>query len=170
MSNSIFKDDTLVKQWISERETMIDRLCSNFPSVNDCYNFNCNINPELFFDTIINRINNCCISFQSSFIKSQKKEKNEISKELLSLKNAVDIDNVDLQRIFDLENKLTLIENEENLKSIENSKYFNILNTVKGSKPYAKLLNKISNQKVENCGKKGQKVHFVQIILSFFDH
>ena len=148
MSNSIFKEDTLVKQWISERETMIDRLCSNFPSVNDCYNFNCNINPELFFDTIINRINNCCISFQSSFIKSQKKEKNEISKELLSLKNAVDIDNVDLQRIFDLENKLTLIENEENLKSIENSKYFNILNTEKGSKPYAKLLNKISNQNV----------------------
>ena len=148
MTSSLHRNDNLVKQWIIERETMIDRLCSNFPSVNDCYNHHCNINAELFLDTLINKINNCCISFQSSFIKSQKKEKYEISKQLLKLKNMKNIENKDLKCIFDLESKLTLIENEENLRSISNSKHFNILNSEKGSKSYSRLLNKMTNQNV----------------------
>ena len=148
LSNSNFFNDKLVRFWHTERETAINRLCSEFPPINDMYSFECNISPDLFWETLINRVSNTCISFQSNYVREKNKVKYDLSKELFSLKTSGNLNEHKITNIFLIEEKLSMLEDEENIKYVENSKYFNILNSEKASRPFSKLLNKLTNCEV----------------------
>ena len=148
LSKSDYSGDALVKIWILDKQSKLSELCDFFPPIPDCYNFPCNLGPELLLDLLLNQINNCNISFQSSHVKSQKEFKAKLSKELFDLKNSNCSSEVTQNSIFHLEKQLTLIEDSQVLRLLENAKYFSILNYEKGSKSFAKLIN---NSNKGNC-------------------
>ena len=141
LSNSHFCHDAFVKLWLFEKQSRLNEFCNHFPPIPECLTYPCNLGPELLLDILLNQINNSVISFQASYIKSQKEEKYNLSKELFNLKNSNCFSEATKNMIFDLEKKLTSIEDNQVLRHMENAKHFSILNYEKGSKPFAKLLN-----------------------------
>ena len=118
-------------------------MCNNFPSIDECYEFPSNIKSDLFLDILLNCIKNSTIGFQSNYVRNLSSEKNDILVKLNKLKTNTHVwseSNIDI--IQNLELRLMEIEDRENMRALENFKYFNIVNSEKGSsKYYSKLLN-----------------------------
>lgn len=140
LKDSQFKSDAFVDIWIKSKESKLRTLCALFPDINDCYSRVCQYDPGKFLELILNTLKNSIISFQSSFRKELNTEKKNISYELNNLKAKNSLSEIDLENIYALELKLSSIEDNELLRSIESAKYFNILNNEKGSMAYSKLL------------------------------
>ena len=146
--NSKFNQDSLVINWINIKEATITDLCSNFPTIEDCYLFPCTTSPEIFLDILLMNIKNSIISFQSHYKSKASAYKNELKKKLYSLKNLrYHYDDVSSE-INDIESQLSSFEDVECIALIQDSKFFNILNLEKASKPFVKILKNSSNK---NC-------------------
>ena len=100
-----------------------------------CIVLNVILAQTFFWETLINRVSNTCISFPSNYVREKNKVKYDLSKELFSLKTSCNLNEHEIKDIFLIEEKLSMIEDEENIKYVENSKYFNILNSEKASRP-----------------------------------
>ena len=141
-----YKSDLLVQTWINTRDEKITTLCNNFPSIDECYEFPSNIESDLFLDILLNCIKNSTISLQSNYIKSLTSEKSEISLQLSKLKMNTNIwSKSNIDSIQSLELRLTKLEDIENVRALDNFKYFNIVNSEKGSSKYYSKLLKNSN-------------------------
>ena len=141
LSVSVHINDLLVKKWLDDRTRQVNVLCGRFPSISDCYEFNCPIGWDLFYEALINNLTQCIISHQSFVMKNVNAEKIGITKKLIAIKNSHILTIPLKQELITLENDLKKIEDNETLRRIKTSKYFEILNLEKGSKPFARLLN-----------------------------
>ena len=146
--NSKFNQDTLVMNWIKIKDATISDLCSNFPPIEDCYLFPSTTSPEIFLDILLMNIKNSIISFQSHYKSKAMAYKKDLKKKLYNLKS-LRLRNDDVNsEINDIESQLSSIEDQECLALIQDSKFFNIMNTEKSSKPFVKILKNSSNK---NC-------------------
>ena len=157
-----FKNDLFVKTWIIMKDIKITNLCDNFPSIEECYGFPSNIESDLFLDILLNCIKNSTIGFQSNYIKNLCSEKNDILLKLSKLKTNTHIwSESNINIIQNLELRLMEIEDRENMRALENFKYFNIVNSEKGSsKYYSKLLNNSKKSDVLDKLKDSNGLHF----------
>jgi exonuclease III len=141
LGSSVYVNDLLVKKWIDDKSRQVNLLCGRFPSISDCYEFECPIGWDLFYEILMNNLTQCIISHQSFVMKIVNAEKIEITKKLIAIKNSHILSFPLKQELITLENDLKKIEDNETLRRISTSKYFEILNLEKGSKPFARLLN-----------------------------
>ena len=146
--NSDFNQDALVLDWINIKEVSISNLCSNFPSIEECYLYPSTTSPEIFLDILLMSIKNSIISFQSNYKKKLNSFKSETKKRLYYLKNLQNWNDSVTSEINDLELKLSVIEDEECIRLIQDSKLFNIVNFEKGSKHFSKVY---KNSTRKNC-------------------
>jgi exonuclease III len=140
LKNSPFSNDLLLKQLILNKEEYLETLCSTFPTVEEMFEYECRIEHDLFLDVLLNCMKNCIISFQSNYKKNYNSHKLKLSIELSNLKASSISSNSILDKIFSIELELSKLENDENLRILENSKYFQIINNEKPSKMYCKLI------------------------------
>ena len=161
---SNFKNDLLVLMWIQDKIKSIDTLCQHFPPLEVCYEFPCKIEPDLFLDIIFNTLKNSIISFQSNYIRSTNVNKNSLKQKLYSLKklDTWSIDN--MSQISQIENELTLISDDENMRLLTDFKFFDIMQREKGGKHYSKILkNSNSNTSVNQIkDSNGNSFHSVK--------
>lgn len=140
METCFHKDDLLVKNFIEKYERKINNLCNLFPPIQECFQLPCSINPDLIVEVLLNTMTNTIISYQSNYFKNINNEKKALSKQLNLLKCGKVLNENILNEIFDIESKLSSIEDKETLRGLESSKYFEILNSQKASKSFSKLL------------------------------
>ena len=140
------KNDAIIRELRRYSLDQIDYLCSRFPSINDCYSFPCNVDPKAFLETLGNTLKNSTIAFQSSYIDKQRSEKKKITIELNNLKKITSWQDRNFERIEELENKLSNIEDREIARSFESFKHHQIVNFEKPTRAYSKLI-KNSNKK-----------------------
>ena len=141
LGSSVHANDLLVKNWIDDKSRLVNILCRRFPSIVECYEFDCPIGWDLFYEILMNNLTQCIISHQSFVMKRVNAEKIEITKKLIAIKNSNILSLPLKNELISLENDLKKIEDSETLRRISTSKYFEILNLEKGSKPFARLLN-----------------------------
>ena len=141
-----FQNDKLLILWKEKAMNDLNFFCNQFPDIDSFLNFDCNIEFDLLQENLFNVVKNKCIVFQSEYIKSLKAEKTLLSNELLKLRNQREI----LSPAFkSLENKLLNIENKENNRLLQDSRYFEILNHEKPTSIFSSLLkNENSHEKL----------------------
>ena len=138
--NSIYKNDLLVLKWINDKTESIDSLCQHFPTIDYCYNQPCRVAPDLFLDLIFNTLKNSIISFQSNYIRAKNIDKNILKQKLYSLKKLDKWSNSNMSQIDQIERELVKIADEENLRLLNDFKYFDIMQREKGGKHFSKIL------------------------------
>ena len=138
--NCKYANDLLVKNFIEKSNDRIKSLFNKFPNYEDIFDLACNINPNQFLEVFLNSARNACVSRQSGFIKESKFMKNKLLKELHALKKRDNWTDENFSKIKIIENHLSVIEDEENLRRFENFKHFQCLSLEKPSKQFAKLL------------------------------
>ena len=138
--NCNHKNDLLIAALIEKHDRKINNLCNMFPPIQECFQLNCLITPDLLVEVLLNTIKNTIISYQSNYSKNFNNEKKDLSKQLNKLKCGGVLNENICNQIFNIESKLSSLEDEEIFRGLESSKYFEILNTEKASKSFSKLL------------------------------
>ena len=137
-----YPNDLLCKAWINDLTLIIENLCNLFPSIDSFWEHPCNIQPDVFLESLMNNIKNSVISTQSSFVKQLRNKKITLGSELNSLKNSGDFEST---KFKDLEFQLLEIEHNENMRLLQDTKYFNVLNHEKPSKAFSEILRNKNN-------------------------
>ena len=130
-------NDRLIIEWTNNLQNQIKTLCNLFPDIPYFLNFEPLQDYDATLESLLNTIKNSTISFQTNYIKNLKNEKMMLSKELANLRNQNKFFSLRFKKI---EDELLLIEHTENVRLVENSRYFNILNNEKPSKKFSDLL------------------------------
>jgi hypothetical protein len=89
-------------------------------------NLSLSCEDDLFFEILINNMRNSALSIQSASFKNLKLKTSRLKNLLKELKMNFD---VNANEIFEIENQLTLIHDEELRKDLENFKIHEILNS-----------------------------------------
>ena len=149
----------------------IEESCDLIPSIQTLLSYNSRLEPDLMLICLLNEIKNTCISFQSFYVKTTKEEKSNLSKQLAHLRSIGDFHSVVFK---DTEARLLEIEHRENLRLLENTNFFNLLNHEKSTRSFSELLkNKNSHETLssikDNFGNTFQSDHERQnFILNHF--
>ena len=135
----IHPGDHLISAIIDSIENNIADLCLRFPSLEEMYNFPCNISLDCALEVILNAVKNSVISFQSHHKKLKASDKRNLILSLHNLKlNGYSEHNSDL--IVSIESQLTNIEETENINILKRSKHWEVLNSEKPNKQFANLM------------------------------
>ena len=145
--NCTLNSDALVREWINIKDQAIFNLCQNFPSMEDLFNCECIISPSLFIELLLNVIKNETISFQLNYRKKLNSYTSELKDKLYSLKKVATWHESNMSSINSIESELSKIEDEKTTRSMQDSKYFHIMNSEKGSKHFSKI---VKNSKKNN--------------------
>ena len=141
-------NDKFCKHLLEVYSNEIEENCSLFPSIETFLSYNTKLEPDLMLECLLNEIKNTCISFQSFYVKTTKEEKHNLSDQLSHLRSIGDFNSVNFKEI---EAKLLEIEHRENLRLLENTNYFNLLNHEKSTRSFSELLkNKNSHESLSS--------------------
>ena len=149
--------DLLIVEWINNYQNEIQHLCNNFPEIPYFLNFEPLYDLDTIFESLLNTIKNTTISFQTNYLKNLRNEKKLLSIELANLRNQ---NKFFSPRFKIIEEKLLFIEHQDNMRVVEDSRYFSILNSEKPTKKFSDLLkNEKKNHSLSNIRDyNGQKI------------
>ena len=122
----------------------LQNIYDSFPSYEEIENLELTVPYDDFLQVFLNALNNSVIAHQTHYVKGLKKKKAELTIELDQLRKN---NNILTDRFKEIERDLLDIENQENLRLVKQTKFFNLLNNEKITGPFAELL-KNSNDDV----------------------
>ena len=144
----LLPNDKFCKHLLQVYHNEMEESCAQFPSIQTFLSYNTRLEPDQLLECLLNEIKNTCISFQSFYVKSTKEEKNNLSMQLSHLRSIGDFNSVVFKNI---ESKLLEIEHCENLRLLQNTNYFNLLNHEKSTRSFSELLkNKNSHESLSS--------------------
>ena len=138
----IHPNDLLITEWINDYQHQFINMCNNFPPITYFLRYDSLYEYDAILESLLNTIKNTTISFQANYLKNLRKEKLLLSNELAVLRNS---NKFFTHRFKIVEEKLLHMEHQENLRYIEDSRYFSILNCEKPTKKFSELLKNEKN-------------------------